>query len=89
MSIAKVSGSTGRSKITIQNKGGLPVPVYLTISLSSGKEQVLRLSAEIWKDSKKETTMNVKIPLGEISQIVLGNEFIPEKNEKDNVWNKK
>ena len=27
-----------------------------------------------------------KIPLSEISKIVLGNKFIPEKYDKDNVW---
>lgn len=89
LSIKKVERSGNGSKITIVNKGGLPLPVYITIISSSGDEAILKFNSETWEDGKKEMSFLTKTPLSEISKIVLGNEFIPEKYNKDNVWMKK
>ncbi len=86
LSVKKVERSGKGSKITIRNKGGLPLPVYATLTSLSGEETIIKFTAETWKDGKKEMSFLTKIPLNEISKIVLGNEFIPEKFDKDNVW---
>ncbi|HEV8084127.1 MAG TPA: M1 family metallopeptidase [Chitinophagaceae bacterium] len=89
LSIKKVERSGKSSKIIIRNKGGLPLPVYITITLSSGEKSILKFNAETWKDGKKEMSFFNKTPLNQISKIVLGNEFIPDKYDTDNVWMQK
>ena len=85
MSINKVEKSGNGTKITIGNKGGLPLPLYLTI-FSKNKSSVIKFTAEVWKDGKNEMTFSIKNSFDEISKIVLGNEFIPDKSKNDNVW---
>ncbi len=60
----------------MENKGGLPVPVYVTITTNSGKETVVKLTAETWKDGKKEMNSTTNISMTDISKIYLGNEYI-------------
>jgi hypothetical protein len=88
LSINKVEQSGTGTKVTIENKGGLPLPVYLTIFLND-KPTVIKSTADVWKDEKKEMTFFIKNSLKEISKIVLGNKFIPDKLNDDNVWLRK
>ena len=88
LAIVKVEKSGGTTKITVENKGGLPVPVYLTI-ISGDKRTVIKSTAEIWKDGKTKITLTAKTSLEKISKIILGNEFIPDKYKKDNEWTQK
>lgn len=85
LSIKNVEKSGTGSKITIENKGGLPLPVYITIT-ASGKKSLLKSTAEIWKDGKSSTSFQTKLPFAQISKIELGNEFIPDKFKENNVW---
>ncbi len=89
LSINKVEKSGTGSKITIENKGGLPLPVYLTITFSSGKKSIIKSTAEVWKDGKTFISFQTKASFAQISTIELGNEFIPDKFKKDNSWSKK
>ncbi|MEO8569166.1 MAG: M1 family aminopeptidase, partial [Ginsengibacter sp.] len=86
LSIKKVEKSGNDIKITITNKGGLPLPVYITITSTSGQKSILKFTAETWKDGKKEMSFIAKTPINKIGKIVVGNEFIPEKYDRDNVW---
>lgn len=88
LAIKKVEEDASVTKVTIENKGGLPVPVYVTIFLD-GYTSVLKYSAEVWKEGKKEFTFPIKMSEGQILKIELGNQFIPDKFKKDNVWNNK
>ena len=85
LAIKKIEKDDLGTKITIENKGGLPLPVYLTIFLK-GDTSVLKYSAEVWQDGKKEFTFPVKLPVTEILKIELGSELIPDKYKADNVW---
>jgi len=85
LSIKSVEKSGTGSKITIENKGGLPLPVYLTIIIQEEKI-VIKNTAEAWKDGRKEITFQIRFPLSEISVIRLGNEFIPDKFNENNIW---
>ncbi len=88
LAIEKVEKDRSVAKVTIENKGGLPLPVYLTI-FSAGSTSVIKYSAEVWKDDTREFTFPVKFSVGQISKIELGNEFIPDKFKANNVWNNK
>jgi aminopeptidase N len=89
LSIKKVEKDKNDFKITIENKGGLPVPVYLTIFSTDGKRSIEKYTAEVWKNGDKEKTFVVSKPFSSIAQIELGNEFIPDKFESDNSWKAK
>ena len=54
LSINKVEKSGNNFKIKIENKGGLPLPVYLNIFYKNGKKSTQKFTAEVWKDGNKE-----------------------------------
>ncbi|MEO8766361.1 MAG: M1 family metallopeptidase [Ginsengibacter sp.] len=85
LAIKQVAGTVGGTKITIENTGGLPLPVFLTIQLP-GKKDTVRFTAAAWKDGKKTMNISTKISLKDILKITLGNEFIPDKFKGDNEW---
>ena len=86
LAIKSVLKNQSGTKITIQNIGGLPVPVYLGVELKTGKHEIVKLTAEAWKIGNKEVNIVIKYPLNSIRSLKVGNEFIPEKNRKDNRW---
>jgi aminopeptidase N len=89
LSIKNVEKDKNNFKITIENKGGLPVPVYLTIFSKDGKSFVQKYTAEVWKNGDKEKTFVISKPFSSIDKIELGNEFIPDKFESNNSWKAK
>jgi len=88
LSIKNVERSGIGSKITIENKGGLPLPVYVTIT-SAGKTSIIKSTAIVWKDGKTVMSLQTKLPFSVIDKVELGNEFIPDKFETNNTWIKK
>ena len=76
------------TKIVITNKGGLPVPVYVTIAFANKHVWTAHYGADIWEDGKKEISIEQK-DLPKIRGIRLGNNHVPDKFEKDNTWIKK
>jgi Peptidase family M1 domain len=86
LSIKSIEKSGSGSKITIENKGGLPLPVHLIITFLSGKRYLLKATAQVWKDGNSEKMFQTKYPVAEISKVELGNEFIPDKYRGNNLW---
>ena len=85
LAIKQVEKAGMITKIVIENKGGLPLPVYITI-ISGEKKTVLRSTAETWKNGKAEAILSATIPFEKISKVILGNELIPDKFQENNVW---
>ncbi len=85
LGITKVEQQHGTTKITVTNKGGLPVPVYLTLSFDKGEPITLHYGADVWKDGKTEFVVTQQLA-GKVTFIRLGNDFTPDKNERDNEW---
>jgi len=85
LAISRVEKLSSGTRITIENKGGLPLPVYLTIT-ANGKVQILRTTAEVWKSGKREFTVESTTSFVTVTKIELGNQFIPDKFTDDNVW---
>jgi hypothetical protein len=86
LSIKKVDKFGNDIKIIIENKGGLPLPVYLNISLKDGKKSIAKYTAGVWENGEKEKTFIIQNSFQSISKIELGNEFIPDKYKEDNRW---
>jgi hypothetical protein len=87
LAIKKVEKNKSNFKITIENKGGLPIPVFLNIFSKDGKESVEKYTAKVWKNGDKEKTFVISKPFSSIAKIELGNEFIPDKYKSNNSWN--
>lgn len=87
LAIKEVAASGNNSRIVVENKGGLPLPVYLNIFYKNGTKAVVRSTAEIWKNDKKQMEYSIGSRLSSIAKIELGNEFIPDKFNKNNSWN--
>lgn len=86
LAVRKVEKDKSNFKITIENKGGLPIPVYLTVFSKDGKSFVQKYTAEVWKNGDKEKTFIISKSFSSIDKIELGNEFIPDKYQNNNSW---
>ncbi len=89
LSIKKVDKTESDTRIIIENKGGLPLPVYLNIFFKNGKMSIEKYTAEVWESGKKEMAFIIKNPISSIEKIKLGNEFIPDKFNENNTWHAK
>ncbi|MEO8820970.1 MAG: M1 family metallopeptidase [Ginsengibacter sp.] len=89
LSIKNVEKEGSNVKVTIENKGGLPVPVYLTIISKDGGKSVEKFTAEVWKSGEKDKSFTISKSYSSIAEIKLGNEFIPDKYESNNGWRAK
>ena len=71
-------------QITIKKTGELPVPLDLTVIYKDQTTQNIHYSAAVWKENDSKTII-VKTTK-QIQKIVLGNDYIPDTNSKDNYW---
>jgi len=86
LALKSVGQSAGKTAVTIENKGGLPLPVYINIVMKNGQKSIQKYTAEAWKKGNRQMTIRIEKPLSSIASIELGNEFIPDKNKSDNTW---
>lgn len=85
LAIKKAEKNGNGMKLTIENKGGLPLPVYLTIIRKDKKESIIKYTAGVWESGAKEKTFVIPILFSSVAEIKLGNEFIPDKYKSNNV----
>jgi len=71
----------------IENKGGFPVPVHLTIEFKNGRIEQINEPASIWKNGKK--TNAFQFNEWEIESLKLDTQTTPDAFPKDNVWKAK
>lgn len=85
LSIKKVNHKRNIIEITIQNKGGLPLPVLIKGTTSDNNSKLLyENTAEVWKN-KNELKIKLKLN-NKITQIELNNSQIPDVNQTDNIF---
>ena len=73
----------GQLTVTIKNKGGLPMPVKLTITLANGSQKVIERRMDVWKDRREIT---ITVPLQQKPQkIELDGQLGTDRNMSDNV----
>lgn len=83
LAITNVLAMGSFTKIVIGNKGGLPVPVYITLTMNNGTTKTLHYGANVWQTGKKIFT--VYSGAG-VRSVTLGNEFVPDKDRSNNRW---
>lgn len=89
LAIKEVEKNGDGTKIIIENKGGLPLPVVLNIFLKDGKKLIKKYTAEVWKEGDKEKTFHIPELYSSISKIELGDQYIPDKYKGNNSWKAK
>ncbi len=87
LSVKDVQQSGDKIRITIERIGSLPVPVAMTLNTADSTELLVYRKADVWKDGAKEIVIEEKVN-AEITEVKLGTKYIPDVNEKDNVWEK-
>lgn len=77
-----------QTEIEIINKGGLPLPVKLTVESKGRATTDYKASPMLWERGTDRISIVIPVPLSEISSIRLGSDWIPDKFQKNNVWKK-
>jgi hypothetical protein len=86
LALKYVTQSGGETALTVENKGELPLSIYITIMVKDGKKSIQRYTAETWKTGVRQMTVCIKKPLSSTASIEFGNELIPDNNKNDNSW---
>jgi len=70
----------------IENRGGLPVPIHLTIVLKNGKTEIMNLPASIWKDGRKAFVVDFTSKDKEFVKLQLDTKLTADAFVEDNIW---
>jgi hypothetical protein len=87
LSIASATNAGSDYQVTIENIGGKPVPVDLTIYFSDGSAQKIHRDVSCWEQNNRSVLLKFsssKKP----SKFSLGSMYVPDVNKKDNeyIW---
>ncbi|NPA69005.1 MAG: M1 family metallopeptidase [Chlorobi bacterium] len=70
--------------VTVKNKTGFPVPVYLTAEYKNGETKHFDHKMNVWKHGNK--TFRITIPSEELKKVYLDTELTPDAFPEDNVY---
>ncbi|MCO6496503.1 MAG: M1 family metallopeptidase [Chitinophagaceae bacterium] len=88
MSLQVMAAKSGQIRATVLNTGGLPLPVKLTVTTTSGEEKEYKYSPEVWKDGKGYFAVTLPVSYSNVKSVKLGSDWIPDKYPENNVWEK-
>lgn len=84
LAIDKVTRTAGKVKVTVVNKGDFPLPIVLSFYNRDKLVKTIMLPARSWiEQSNKPITVSIDTT-EEITNITLGNEYIPDANRSNN-----
>jgi len=85
LEIKDVTLNNGILKLKVLNKGGFPLPVYLTIEIDSDKTILVTDTPEVWENNNIKEYL---IDLGNMKPvaITLGNPYIPDIDSTNNKY---
>ncbi len=67
--IVEIEYGSKDTMVTIENLGGFPIPVNLTVKYMDGTEQTINTKMNIWDEGRK--SCEIKIPIGVITEVIL------------------
>jgi hypothetical protein len=73
------------NRITLENKGGLPIPFTLEITDNNGKKEQIQYHADCWS---KGRLFEIKHPTDKLSKVEVKCDLVKDYNLADNIWNK-
>jgi hypothetical protein len=81
LAIGRVETGKPETTVTIENKGGYPVPIVLNVTYKDGSEKTIRKPMNVWKSGNR--TISIVLPKGDIREITL-NKGMMETYPADN-----
>jgi len=85
LSIASINQKLRAYAITIESKGGKPVPIDLTITYADKSVQKIHYSIGVWE--KGNTTYTITVPTAKkIETLKLGSTYTPDVHPEDNTY---
>lgn len=79
LNLKDYKNTNGEKTVTIENSGGLPMPVKLKVYFADNTEKTIEISPRVWQKGEKQITVDLKTDK-EILEIELGDELIPDIN---------
>ncbi len=74
---------TEDNQVVVENRGGLPLPICLTILYEDGKQQAICESTAVWQENHKHYVVSFETKR-KIAEVWLGNELIPDSYRENN-----
>lgn len=85
LSASQVLGEMeGPAVIKVENLGGIPVPIKLTVKLKDSTVKTLEQSASVWKSGEKSVVIKLENKYSEIDSVKLGSPEIPDVYPENN-----
>ncbi len=75
-------------EVTVLNKGGMPLPIDLTLTLEDGTIIHRHETAAIWKDGSTYHILKFERISSPLVSVKLGDIYTPDSERKDNEWRK-
>ena len=82
--IVEVREGGGGVTVALEDRGEIPMPVFLEITTADGATVSARFGVEIWQDGRAEVRVAVE---GTVTQVVIDpDQQLPDVNREDNSW---
>lgn len=85
LGISNVKTENGKWKIVIEKIGNYPIPIFITIKTDNNENIEIYESVKVWSNGVAKITFE-KQAEGNIKTIELGNEYIPDANYNNNIY---
>lgn len=86
--ITNVTVEDGRARITVENRGRMPMPTSLRITLANGSTIEQAIAVEHWLAGHREATVTVAVPAA-VARVELDpGQYYPDADARNNVWRK-
>lgn len=82
--VASVESRNDTTFVTVENRGGIPMPLEVRLTFADGTEDVREFPVDVWKDGARHT---VEIAGGDVRNVQL-DPFgsLPDVDRSNNVW---
>lgn len=85
LAIKEVNSVENRTEVVIEKIGLLPAPIKAIIVYTDQTRERVKYSADVWKDNSSEYRFTI-VRDKEIENIEIGDEYIPDINQKNNIY---
>lgn len=89
LSVDSVYNEGGIFHIQVNNEGGMPVPVVITLWINDNTGAEFTFPVDAWKDGKDSEWFTCESEYPDIKKITIGSKFIPDTDTVNNEWLKK
>lgn len=84
--IVRVHQQNDQAEIVIEDRGRVPMPVFLTVSFENGTSQNVELPVTMWLQGKTEVSLTIAAP-SPVTSVEIDPEFyFPDIDRSNNIW---